>query len=88
MYFNVVLVRLGGLPILVLVANTEVNRKILAGLSQSLILGATLLGRQLFCLKTRNEQCVPYLLGYTVKYLRKDGITLLLEVFMGKGQVL
>lgn len=76
------LVKLVRLPILVLVANMEVKR-ILAGLSQSLVLGAMLLGGQLFCLKPLNEQCVPYLLGHTVKYLRKDGITLLLEVFMG-----
>ena len=82
------LVRLGRLPILVLVANMEVNRRMLTGLSQTLILGAMLLGGQLSCSETLNEQCVPYLLGHTVKYLRKDGITLLLEVFMGKGQVL
>lgn len=62
----------------------EVKRRILAGLSQSLVLGAMLLEGQLFCLKPLNEQCIPYLLGHTVKYLRKDGITLLLEVFMGK----
>lgn len=47
-----------------------------------------LLGGQFFYSETPSEQCVPYLLGHTVKYLRKDGITLLLEVFMGKEQVL
>lgn len=52
------LVGLGRLPILVLVADTEANRRIPAGLSQSLVLGAVLLGGQPFWLETLNEQCV------------------------------
>lgn len=60
----------------------------MAGLSQSLVLGAMLSGGQPFCLEALNEQRAPYLLGHAVKYRREDEITLLLEVFMGKGQVL
>lgn len=31
---------------------------------------------------------MPYLVGHTVKYLSKAGITLLLKVFLGEGRVL
>lgn len=45
-------------------------------------------GWQFLCSETRNGQCVPYLPGHAVKYLRKGGIILLLELFLGEGWVL
>lgn len=41
-----------------------------------------------FWVAVPTQQCVPYLLRHTVKYLSKAGITLLLEVFLGEGRVL